>query len=89
MRVLTVCGMGSGSSVILKMKLDSIFKNLGIDADIEAIDAGSLNQETADLIVTTEEFERFVKDCDCPVVLLSNIINRSEIEKMVRETLNV
>lgn len=87
MKILTVCGMGSGSSLILKMNIDDILLDNGIDAEVEACDAGSALGRDVDLIITTREFGDVLLDCDIPKVLLTNVIDKTEIEKKLREAL--
>lgn len=81
MKIITVCGMGSGSSLILKMNIGEVLNDLGIDADIETCDAGSVNGKQADLIVTTREFEDFIESGQIPVILLTNVIDKTEIQR--------
>ena len=40
MKIVAVCGMGIGTSVLLKMNAEKVLQDLGIDADIEAADIG-------------------------------------------------
>ena len=35
LKVLTVCGVGQGSSLIMKMFVEDVFKELGIPARVE------------------------------------------------------
>ena len=53
MRILTVCGMGSGSSLILKINVDEVLKQLGLKATVENIDASSYKSVPADMIFCT------------------------------------
>ena len=41
MKIVTVCGMGIGTSVLLKMNTEKALRTLGIDADVEAADIGT------------------------------------------------
>ena len=34
MKVLTVCGLGQGSSLILRMNVESVLKEMGVEADV-------------------------------------------------------
>ena len=53
--VLTVCGNGIGSSLMLKMKIEEICAENGIDAQVESIDFNAAQGRKADLIVTVKE----------------------------------
>jgi PTS system ascorbate-specific IIB component len=83
-RVLTVCGVGMGSSLILRMTAEKAFKELGVNAKVEATDLSSAKSMKADVILGqgmhTSEFEGMA-----PVVLaISNFVNVGALkEKLV------
>lgn len=81
MKVLTVCGMGSGSSLILKMNVDSVLSKLGIEADVQACDIGSVGGQSVDLLISTKEFDGPLSDFSADKILVSNVVNKSEIEE--------
>lgn len=54
LKVYTVCVNGMGSSLILRMTVERALDQLGIEADVEAIDLGGFSGRKApDLVVTT------------------------------------
>ena len=55
MKIITVCGNGIGSSLMLAMKIEEICKEEGIDAQVESSDFNSAQGKSADLIVTVKE----------------------------------
>lgn len=48
MKILAVCGFGVGSSMVLKMTLDKVAKDLGIQATVENTDLSTAKATTAD-----------------------------------------
>ncbi len=54
-KIMTVCGFGLGSSMVLKMNLDGVLKDLGIQADVFTGDVGSAQSTPADYIFTSKE----------------------------------
>jgi Phosphotransferase system, galactitol-specific IIB component len=87
MNIVTVCGMGMGSSLVLKMNLDDILKRRGIEAEVEACDLGSLVGKVADLVVTTYELKAQVEDKGYPVVYVHSVIDKSAMEALVLDAL--
>lgn len=80
MKVVCVCGMGMGTSLIMKMTVDKALRDLGIEAEIEHWDAGTVGGKAVDLIVTSEDFaERFADRDD--VVYLKNVLNAAEAKE--------
>ena len=58
--VLTVCGNGIGSSLMLKMKIEEICAENGIDAQVESIDFNAAQGRKADLIVTVKSKDSWI-----------------------------
>lgn len=55
MKILTVCGNGIGSSLMLAMKVDEICRENNIKADVESTDFDSAKGKKADLLITIKE----------------------------------
>lgn len=86
MKIVCVCGLGMGSSLIMKMTVDKVVRELGIDAEIEHWDAGTVGSKEVDMIVTTEDFqERFADRQD--VVYLKNVVNAAEAKEKIKKYL--
>ncbi len=74
-RVLAVCGVGMGSSLILRTTAEKAFRELGVNAKVEATDLSSARSMKADIILGqgmhTSEFDGMA-----PVVLaITNFVN--------------
>lgn len=83
MYIVCVCGLGMGSSLILKMTVDKAARQLGVDAEIEHWDAGTVGSKNADLIVTSQDFaERFSGQKN--VIFVNSIINVNEVKEKLR-----
>ena len=80
MYIVCVCGLGMGSSLILKMTVDKAARELGIDAEVEHWDAGTVIGKRADLIMASQDFaERFAGNDH--VILINNIISNAEVKE--------
>lgn len=84
MRVLTVCGAGLGSSLLLKMYVQDVFDKLGIPVEIEATDVSFAKGIKADLIITSVTLVSALSDVGIPIVAVQNLIDRNEIEQKLR-----
>ena len=80
MRILTVCGMGSGSSLILKINVDEVLKQLGLKATVENTDASSYKSVPADMIFCTVDLGSVLKDATVPVYLLKTVLDKEGIK---------
>ena len=51
LKVLAVCGLGMGTSLILRMTAETVFARLGVDAVVENTDISTARGMTADVII--------------------------------------
>ncbi|WP_202708229.1 PTS sugar transporter subunit IIB [Sporosalibacterium faouarense] len=83
MRVLAVCGMGFGTSLMLLMNIQEIGEKYGIKVDGEATDLGSAKGRDFDLIVASSEIAKELKDEKAPVIGINNLLDNNEIEEKI------
>lgn len=83
MNIVTVCGMGMGSSLVLKMNIDDILKKNGLQANVEACDLGSLTGKMADIVVTTYELKSQVEGQSYNVIYVHNVIDKKAMEEII------
>ncbi len=88
MKILAVCGMGFGSSLMLKMTADRVLKKKDIKADVEATDIGTASGIKADLILTNNEFAKQLQGGDAEVVAIMNVASEDEVGKAIEGYLN-
>lgn len=91
LKILAVCGMGIGTSMLLKMQIDKVTKALGISADVEIADISTARglAVSADLIVTSNELADRIGDVKAPIVSVSNFMDLAGIQEGVRAALNL
>ncbi|PJJ72031.1 PTS system ascorbate-specific IIB component [Diaminobutyricimonas aerilata] len=89
MKIVTVCGMGIGTSVLLKMNAEKALRALGVDADVEAADIGTARgaARTAQLVLTSEDLADEIGDVPAKVVVIQNFTNMDEITKKITDAL--
>lgn len=89
MKILAVCGFGCGSSMILRMGIEKVLKNLGVDIEVENTDLTGGRDGNADAIFTSyelaDELENTVK---IPIYKIMHYTNISEITEQVQKFLN-
>ena len=83
MKILCVCGLGMGSSLILKMSVDSAMKQLGVQCDIEHCAAGTMIGMTYDLMVASSDFKDGMEGRE-NVVFVDNVIKVDEIKEVLK-----
>ncbi len=81
---LFVCGAGVGSSMMVKMNADEIFRNHGMKVRLISSDVTSSKSNKADCLVTTQDIYRLIKDIDVKeVILLQNMVSVKELESKI------
>ncbi|MGV8049594.1 MAG: PTS sugar transporter subunit IIB [Anaerolineaceae bacterium] len=85
MRVLTVCGMGFGTSLMLLMDIQAIGKRHGINIEGEALDISSVKGKKADLIIASSEIAKTLDISQIPIIAIKNILDKREIETKLME----
>ena len=91
LKILAVCGMGVGTSMLLKMQLDKAIKALDISADVEIADISTARglAVSADVIVTSNELADRIGDVKAPIVSVANFMDLKGITEGVRSALNL
>lgn len=79
-KIVTVCGNGIGSSLLLKMKVESIAKDLGIEVSAQSCDSNAATGLVADLYVTVKEFKDIFPNTS-NVCIVKSYTNRKKIEE--------
>lgn len=80
MQIITTCGMGFGTSLMLLMEIQDIGRKHGIDVKGEALDMSSVKGRNVDAIFGSSEIVKELTDVDVPVVGIKNILDKEEIE---------
>lgn len=86
-KIVTVCGNGIGSSLMLKMKIEDLAKEEGIEVDVKSSDSNSAVGEEADLFVTVKEFGDIFKK-NQRVAFVRSYTNKKKIREDILDILN-
>ncbi|OAB38250.1 PTS maltose transporter subunit IIBC [Paenibacillus macquariensis subsp. defensor] len=86
LNIVTVCGNGIGSSLMLKLKIEEICAENGIKASVESSDCNSAKGRNCDLIVTVSELASQF-DKSQRVAVTRSYINKKKIQEDILETL--
>ena len=81
MKVMIVCGFGLGSSMVLKMTLDDVLKEEGLDVETFCMDSYTARGQDYDLVFTSDEMIHLFKDTKQPKVVIQNFLSKDEIRE--------
>lgn len=83
LKIITVCGLGVGSSLIMKITVDNAMKALGkTNYQIEHWDMGTVKGRPCDFIVTTHEFKKQFAEAD-NVIFVQNMLDVNEMKQKI------
>ncbi|MDO1605865.1 PTS sugar transporter subunit IIB [Lactobacillus sp. YT155] len=89
MKILAVCGFGVGSSMVLKMSLDKVVKELGIDATVENTDISTAKATDADVYFTSHELlPELQESTKNPVYPIKKYMDTAEVKEKLNEYLS-
>ncbi|MGB2962530.1 MAG: PTS sugar transporter subunit IIB [Anaerolineales bacterium] len=84
MKIATICGMGFGTSMMLKMFIEDVLKAEGITGhQIIPWDLGSFKGQQVDLVVAPTDMESHLKGSETKVVYIKNLVDKQEISEKV------
>jgi Phosphotransferase system, galactitol-specific IIB component len=80
-KILAVCGNGLGSSLMLKINIDSVVRELAIpNVDVRHCDLTSVSGENADLVVVTKDLVSCF-ETSLPIIALDSIMSKAELKE--------
>ena len=80
LNIMTICGFGIGSALILKMTVDTVLEKNGISANTEPHDVTSVTDQGVDLLLVSNELYPQVKDkVSCPILIIDNFVDEAEV----------
>jgi PTS system ascorbate-specific IIB component len=83
MKIVTVCGMGFGTSLMLLMEVQAIGKKHGYTIEGEAVDLGSAKGKACDFMVASGEIASELSEESVEVIAINNLLDKDEIERKV------
>ena len=81
MKVMIVCGFGLGSSMVLKMTLDDVLKEEGLDVETFCMDSYTAGGQDFDLVFTSNELLYLFENSKQPKVVIQNFLSKDEIRE--------
>ncbi len=89
MKVLAVCGLGIGSSMILKINISKMLDELGVeDYSVDVADIGTAKSIPFDLAITSIELADVLRKGTKPerhfrIIPVVNFVNKQEMREKV------
>ena len=85
LNILCVCHNGMGTSMLLKINVNAICNENGINASVEACAHGEAMSfiMNTDIILTSPEIVDMLPANDCKIVATTNMLNKAEVTELL------
>ncbi|MEY4981600.1 MAG: hypothetical protein RL174_938 [Actinomycetota bacterium] len=88
MKIIAVCGMGIGTSVLLKMNAEKVLRQLDLEATVEATDVKTAQvSRDAQIILTTPDLVSQLEGLPSEVIAIEHFFDLEEISEKLSKAL--
>jgi len=88
MKIIAVCGMGIGTSVLLKMNAEKVLTQLGIEATVQATDMKTAREsQDAELILTTPDLAQLMTGLSAEIITIEHFFDLEELTRKLSASL--
>ncbi|CZF77133.1 PTS lactose transporter subunit IIB [Grimontia sp. AD028] len=86
MRIMAVCSTGLGSSFMIEMKVKEVMRELGVEAEVNHTDLGSVTPDMADVFICTRDLADSIHAGD--VISIPNITDKNAMKEQLVAYMN-
>ncbi|WP_414839742.1 PTS sugar transporter subunit IIB [Carnobacterium sp. TMP28] len=86
-KIVTVCGAGVGSSLMMRLFSQQILDAEEIEANVEASDISSVDPDSYDILITTSDFADTLRSSSVRIVRMDNMIDKPYLKEQLLETI--
>ena len=83
MKILTVCGLGFGTSLILKMTVNKVLTQEGLRADVVHTDFGTAKSVAADLYLVSSDMAQSFEEMGKNFAPIKSVYDVEEVRKVL------
>ncbi|MBO0452982.1 MULTISPECIES: PTS sugar transporter subunit IIB [Enterococcus] len=88
LKIVTVCGAGVGSSMMMRLFTQQILDDEKIEAVVDAADIGSVDPNGYDILITTSDFADTLRDSTAQIVRIDNMMDKDYLKEQLLKTIN-
>ena len=89
MKIIAVCGMGIGTSVLLKINAEKVLKMIRVEATVEAADMATARGAAFDaqIVLTTPELVESLKGLNAEIIPIDHFFDLEELNVKLSKAL--
>lgn len=82
-KIVTVCGAGVGSSMMMRLFAQQILDAEGIEAEVDASDISSVDADSYDIVITTTDFANALRTTNGHIVRIDNMMDKAYLKEQL------
>jgi PTS system ascorbate-specific IIB component len=88
-KIIAVCGMGIGTSVLLKLNAEKVLKMLDVEATVDAADVATVRKVSFDaqIILTTPDLVDQLQGLPAEVISIEHVFDLEELSTKLSKAL--
>jgi PTS system ascorbate-specific IIB component len=88
-KIVAVCGMGIGTSVLLKINAEKVLKMLDLEATVDAADIATVRKMSFDaqIILTTPDLVDQLKGLQAEIIPIQRVFDLEELSTKLSKAL--
>jgi ascorbate PTS system EIIB component len=88
-KIVAVCGMGIGTSVLLKINAEKVLRMLDVEATVEAVDVATARNASFDaqIVLTTPELVESLKGVPAEIIPIEHFFDLEELNQKLSKAL--
>ena len=89
MKIVAVCGMGIGTSVLLKINAEKVLKMLDLEATVDAADIATVRKKSFDaqIILTTPDLVDQLQGLQAEIIPIHRVFDLEELSTKLSKAL--
>lgn len=89
MKIIAVCGMGIGTSVLLKLNAEKVLKMLDLEATVDAADVARVRKVSFDaqIILTTPDLVDQLQGLPAEIISIEHVFDLEELSTKLSKAL--
>ena len=88
LKIVTVCGAGVGSSMMMRLFTQQILDAEGIEATVDAADIGSVSPDNYDILITTSDFADALRQSSAKIIRIDNMMDKEFLKTELLKIIN-
>jgi PTS system ascorbate-specific IIB component len=88
-KIIAVCGMGIGTSVLLKLNAEKVLKMLDVEATVDAADVATVRKASFDaqIILTTPDLVDQLQGLPAEIISIEHVFDLEELSTKLSKAL--